>query len=778
VSDNSSKLQFEEKPQYLRGKSQYFTGRKTDILKITQDVLHKRIVTISGEGGLGKTALAVEVIWKIKSQFDLIIPIYFDALSTYDDILRNFARRLDIQMEKLSNEEIVEIIQNKLNAKTKVLIFLDNYENISRNFEINKATEVHIKINNFFETMCEKVHFLLTSRYKNNFPDEKILEIGGLNDINALELFVKLSRSDVKRTITKEEEKKIQDILKKIGGHALSIEILARNYRGHDIKKLEEMMKILSTLENPRSSESRLKSLNACFDYSLNYLEQKFKTILFDLSRFQSPTSIKFLEKIFDISAEDLEILYEHSLLQRIEEDEFGTIPYDYWLYDIHPAERNYLEEKRSHDPSFGFINYNKVGIELGRYINFLSKDLTSGGHVSTRQFLLLTEAEDNDLVKFGNFISNENTKAQYFGMMAIFYERLHEYQKALKYYEFLMPFDGHYPENLIPVLANFAGLLLTLGEFDRSEIIHTQVMQFFEEKKDLKMLATGYGNMTLFYTRKGDWEKAYDYGEKAIELNKRMNNLRGLGSAYLNFGIAQCNLQKFSGAIDSLTNAEKLFSQVHDKRKLGITKRDIGNMYSSSGNHKEALKKLNESMIIFQELKDEFEIAIVKVDLGIANTRSKQYDIAEQYFSNAKKILDNYPSTTHTIVLCERLGNLFFQEKKFDRALEEYLRGFELSKKLDNANHIAQNSLGLGSVYLIKLYVKESFFYIDLAIKNFQKIKNSFYLNLCKDTLNILIIRLKENEDRINNLKDVKSKDEFDLLFSNVTMKFKEFFG
>jgi flagellar biosynthesis GTPase FlhF len=46
-------------------RAEHFTGREKELAQLRQDLQPGRVVTLCGPGGIGKTALATEAIWKL-----------------------------------------------------------------------------------------------------------------------------------------------------------------------------------------------------------------------------------------------------------------------------------------------------------------------------------------------------------------------------------------------------------------------------------------------------------------------------------------------------------------------------------------------------------------------------------------------------------------------------------------------------------------------------------------------------------------------------------------
>jgi hypothetical protein len=270
----------------FKGEKQFFVGR--------QEYLNEKIksainfpgsrVSIIGPGGSGKSQLAFKAIHQYEKEriFDLVIPIYFDLnLMPLSQFLSNMAENMGIlanEFDKYDTKKRIAFLRNSLSQKRHPLIFLDNYETISSelNDKSKRPSQSAIDINNFLnDNIPKNASVLITSREKYNKLREEPIDLDGLNDKESMDLFNGLVAADMllKNPKNVKTRELIEDILKKTGGHPLSIELIAKNITS--IENLEGILESLGTREvNWAAPEARFRSLQACFGYTISKLYQ------------------------------------------------------------------------------------------------------------------------------------------------------------------------------------------------------------------------------------------------------------------------------------------------------------------------------------------------------------------------------------------------------------------------------------------------------------------------------------------------------------------------
>jgi hypothetical protein len=139
-----SETLYPKKQKSYRDEKSYFYGRKEYIEKIRKcfeesiNNNNNSPISIAGEGGIGKSALAYKAIHNCEDIFDVIIPIYFGSstlLPSFGSLLFDMAKRLGIQIpvsefEKKGIEEQREMVVNGLAKYKRVLVYADNYETV------------------------------------------------------------------------------------------------------------------------------------------------------------------------------------------------------------------------------------------------------------------------------------------------------------------------------------------------------------------------------------------------------------------------------------------------------------------------------------------------------------------------------------------------------------------------------------------------------------------------------------------------------------------------
>ncbi|TDO03215.1 tetratricopeptide repeat protein [Sunxiuqinia elliptica] len=198
-----------------------FIGRTQDVDVLTKLVLSNRVVSVLGDGGIGKTALALKVAYDIvdmgeKCPFELII--WTSAKTTMltskgiEDIyttITDYTGLIGEIGETLGANKLEEILEYLDFFKT--LLVIDNLETIQSE-----------EVRNFIRNAQTKCHLLITSRIglgELEYPRK----LNGLTEVESAKLIREIARIRNSETLMKLPQKTLVEISSKLYFNPLAI---------------------------------------------------------------------------------------------------------------------------------------------------------------------------------------------------------------------------------------------------------------------------------------------------------------------------------------------------------------------------------------------------------------------------------------------------------------------------------------------------------------------------------------------------------------------------
>jgi len=287
-----------------------FIGRTDSLDKIDKAIKNKRLflLSISGIGGVGKTAIIIKKAYDLLKDKNFEFIIWVSAKKTYltskgvveeeqkftsllqllDVILRISGFTEDLQTSYLNKKEIV---LNILNIASFLLI-IDNFETISNPTEfLSYFEEIGDK--------CENTKIIITTRRQLG-STEKVIELKEFSK-DEYDKFVDYLAKE-KFILNFEISKYNKDKLYKFSGGVP----LATEYILSQVTSLDDINKIIKKIENKNIDKENI--LEFSYTETFNGLSREEKQVLFVISMLDNPTinSICFITNLDEFDIEEI----------------------------------------------------------------------------------------------------------------------------------------------------------------------------------------------------------------------------------------------------------------------------------------------------------------------------------------------------------------------------------------------------------------------------------------------------------------------------------------
>jgi len=229
----------------------------------------------------------------------------------------------------------------------------------------------------------------------------------------------------------------------------------------------------------------------------------------------------------------------------------------------------------------------------------------------------------------------------------------------------------------------------------------------------------------------KDENEKATILFNEAIDLSIQLDTLDYNGWALYWLGFTNMKLGNFKEAKSNFLESIEIYNQSDNPfSKIG-SQQELGELSLKTGDYANAYK------LFFSAYK---KIDYVKGDRGSKNYHSQYfinmgniyYNIhdlnqSKAFYDSAKQVAKNYQLEGKLVLLNKLYGNIHFEKKEYQKALEKYrksLSHFQLSK---NQYILCDLFSKIGDVYLAQDSIKQAISNYKNALKINEKIVNKF---------------------------------------------------
>lgn len=220
-------------------------------------------------------------------------------------------------------------------------------------------------------------------------------------------------------------------------------------------------------------------------------------------------------------------------------------------------------------------------------------------------------------------------------------------------------------------------------------------------------------------------------YGNKALELSKRMNAKTEEGNAYINLGNGNIILGNYNKAIDYFVKAKTIFeielnSNPTQDLKISLARAygSIGIVSSEQSNYPRAFEYYIKSIRIYEELKDFKMLSRLYNNVGVAYQSQLDYNKALDYFHKAKTIQEQLKDANIGITLTN-IANCYVKLKSYPKAISAFNEA-EIHVQ-NNPRALGEWNNSIGTYYKENDNLQQAILHWDEAVIAFESIDDKF---------------------------------------------------
>lgn len=621
----------------LPGELTPFVGRVQEIAAISATLItpHQRLITLVGEGGIGKTRLALAVAQQVQAAFpDGIWFVPLTGLAPTADLPDRLAGAITTAMQLSFSGQgaLPEQLFRHLRTKQSLLV-LDSFEHLLDGadfiLDLLRATNT-IKI-------------LVTSRHILNFQAEYTWRVEGLSvpqqasieslspelllRYESIALFVERARRIVRGfTLTDDNLREVARICQFVQGLPLGAELaaaLTRHYTCAEIAHaLDDNYTILATAQ--RDIQPRHRSIQATLAYSWSFLNEQEAQVAAQCALFRGSFSAQAVEQIMGANRTILSALEDHSLL-RLVRVAGGS------RYEMHELVRQYAFVQLQAAPQL----FQATRLRFCAYYTAFIHDRQEA-LLHDQQAQSEMQSELNNLRQAWQWMIAQADLAalgQSSDGLFRFYYLMGMYQEGelaaraavtalrdLQITQDQMPMPVEY--ELVRTLLTQARFCERLARLPEAEQLTQEGITRAQQLQAVELEARGYLSMAAIAQVRLDNRTMHLMGEKMIALVAAGGfpalegaRMQGYGLKYL--GIAGVQQSDYQQALASFTQGLHLARQAQDRELETMLTNNLGVVHNMMGNFSQAMDCFQQTLTISQTLGERNGEGLARINLA-----------------------------------------------------------------------------------------------------------------------------------------------------------------
>lgn len=664
-----------------------FIGREEELARLNQqlDTAGKRLITITGMGGVGKTRLVLQLAAIQHSEF--LDGVWFVPLAgvTPSHFVVTINTYLGIPVD--SHFTPYQQMCNYLHTK-ELLLILDNCEHL---------LEMGSIIQNVLQT-ASNIKIVITSRTLFNLNEEWVLKLSGLpfpgaassqplTAYAAVQLFQERA-FQVRPTfaITPVNEAEIRHICQLVAGLPLGLELAAAAIRAFTpaqiAAQIQQSMDFLDT--GARGLPPRHRRMRAVFDYAWQHLTGLEQTAMVHLSIFRGSFSAAGAAVVAQTDQSTLVSLTQKSLLSIAENGRFH----------MHELIRQYAYTQLKEDtPQMAMQE-----AHAGYYATFL-----------TDQLSLLRGERQREVIE--NIQQDfENIQAAWdWGIMQ---QQVTLIDQMLRPLYWFYSINGRYHDGLSQCQQAAAMLAdlphkaakLTWARSRLYQAVFAHGLARYDESKqwldEAEAIATSYEQATeqaLIQRQRGrlaqarsQYANAIAFYEESLALFQAVADPFRIGTVLLEMGNTYYYLHQLDQAEAYLKQALHLQTTCNDYAGRAKTLNSLAAVAQDKGDYAAAETQYHQSLNLRRQLGDKLGIANLLNNLGNLACNLENWDDGLRYYQESLALKREFGAPLSIAITLSNLGTIYQEKQDFATAESLYQESLKISQRIDDQLGVA----------------------------------------------------------------------------------------
>ncbi len=681
-------------PLYL---SRFF-GRRTESNLVAEWIRDgRRLISITGPGGVGKTRLSVRIAESAAPGFDS--RVWFVSLATVTDPTHIAPAILDaLGVDPLAGGDPFQQAVWALGQAPSFLV-LDNFEQL-----VDQGPEI---VRRLLE-QCPSLSILVTSRQSLNLSGEQQIalqpfslpaqmdDLQELAESDAVSLF--LDRAQQVRPhfqLTDRNAKAIISICERLDGLPLAIELAAARAQilspERIVDELDRRFEFL--VSRRRDVEERHRSLRIALDWSYGLMPAELRPFFCSLSVFHGGCGVEAAAEVCEepLAFELLYQLHEASMVQ-VDELEFGTRyrvlesvrEFGWSLLPASEQKELRLRHLRYFQDLASEASSHLHGAEVARWARRLDSERAN------LRAVLTMALEEPDAVDFGIVLAEK--LGDYWGLRGQLSEGRDWLTKLLA--------RAQLPDSSrAALLVTTAELANRQGDFDGAQGFAMEARSLYCAAEQCGGIARAQSVLAWTAMEQGNYENARLLWGESLTRFREIDDRRGVADALSGLALNCIGASAYDEGSALLEESLCLYQQIQDKYGIAKALSYIGNILLYQGDFTEARAKYEKSLAIRKEIGDRHGVASSIASLGFVACECGDTSRARLLYEQSLAIFREIGDRSSTANSLNNLGVLAYRQADLDSARSFHGESLMIKREIGERWGIAASLNNLGSV-------------------------------------------------------------------------------
>jgi tetratricopeptide (TPR) repeat protein len=667
-----------------------------------------RVLVLLGQGGIGKTSLAIKLMEKIAPQYRQVFYFRVREGTSFDDLANLLLGDLQANFPKVE-DKIYGILQCL--EKERCLLVLDNLEEILQPACEDNGSDngVSQPRKSRLETVGDLLnalvygrhhsHVLLTSREMPYDLAERrsdgeidpllvrVERIVGVSQSNSVQILKDLKLPD--------SEADLAWVAEQVDGHVLLLKLLVgasqgrRGYLRQNPQLVTKKAEPILRAQLGRLSEAakdllvRMCVLRVGIDvHGLTFLRLYTDDWEKDI-RFEMAAELEEPVELTSAELEETELLIGQLVAASLVQSRYDETRYRDF-YDLHPVIVQFLQREYA----------DKIPELMGSVYKFYCTGKTLDNPKTLEDLRPVLEAQ-----YFAFQLGNYDEAKGLIYQIEKYLEFWGYWSLLLELYEQVLPYLEKSSQPYI--LQRIGSRHRDWGNWNEAEKYYQDGLSIAKELDNQSLIAGLTGQLGYIENVRGNWDAAESLYRQSLQLRTELGDRAGMAMIWGQWGDIERNRGNWDAAESLYRQSLQLRTELGDRAGMAMIWGQWGDIERNRGNWDAAESLYRQCLAVEEELGDRAGMAMTWGSLGDIERNRGNWNAAESLYRQCLQVFTELGDREMIATSCSALGEIERNRGNLDAAESLYRQSLQLRIELGDRAGMARSIGSIGEVEL-----------------------------------------------------------------------------
>ncbi|KQC14579.1 MAG: hypothetical protein APR63_13890 [Desulfuromonas sp. SDB] len=283
--------------------------------------------------------------------------------------------------------------------------------------------------------------------------------------------------------------------------------------------------------------------------------------------------------------------------------------------------------------------------------------------------------------------------------------------------------------EELIKFILKKNLLLKVAGDYKQAEQEYLKVIELCRQINNSGLLAESYSYYAWILVLIGKTNQAVDYYQLARQIYENENNIQGISDVLGGLGNAYSMAADYDKAMEYYNEKLKIDREHNNRLGLAKTIGNIGIIHYYKKDNENAVNNYQESLKYYRELNDVWSSSKMLGNLGVIFSEQGKFQKALDNYYQALNIKNELGDKRGISTIKGNIGNLYQYQGLYSQAVDYYLQSIKIKEELGDIRGICIVAGNLGLTCALMNDFEKSIQAFDYSIKSGKINKLNYFL-------------------------------------------------